>query len=174
MPQSSGFLANVPQDKRNKLIEAVVNSTKTHAESREFKAKNPKSKALEFELELVFEDEQNQQSLNFFQILWNVRHGNREKVASLSARLRLDKERIRGIDWNAAPISYKFQENTASNAYWHENVIYFDRKGIMQNKHEPLKDWHGNYSRDEFARKTADHWNINTWREQEELLSWQQ
>jgi len=172
MWQDTSFLGNIPLHERNRVIETVVEQDKTHAESREFTPKPKNSKALELELELAFEDATVTRNLPVIRILWNVQQGNQERVASLSARLRLNDQRIRGVDRESAPVAYKFREETRTHAYWHHNVYFIDSDGVLKKDHNPLGDWDDNYTTDQFAQKTAELWNINTWREQEELPLW--
>ncbi len=165
------ILGRFPADQRNQILQTFVEQPKSHAESREF---SKSGHGLSTSITLAFVDDAVSRRMPLLPLVWNVRQATPSVHQSLSGRLLLDGNRIRGVDRENVPRSYKFTKETVSEAFWHENILSFDRKGILQNQHASLVDWHASYTADQFAVKTAERWNIQTWREQEDLDLWKQ
>ena len=154
-------------DRRNHVIRRILENVKTHAESREFRLHG---NGLQFESDLFFKEEATNADLAPYSVKWNVEQGNAKDARSYSSRLLSQAgERIRGIDPHSPGATFCYRKETESAAFWHENQIYFDDAGLIQNRHEPLTDWPERFpGPNAFARKVATRWNIETWRDGEE------
>jgi hypothetical protein len=155
-------------DLRNHVIRRIVDNAKTHPESREFR---PDGRGgARFEDALVFTDDKLNEELAVYPLEWHVCQRNTGNPRSLSSSL-LAKVlgRIRGLDANAPHATFRYQQETGSPAFWHENQIGYDQDGVVSNDHVPLPEWPESFrGPNSFARRVAARWNIGTWRDGEE------
>ena len=154
-------------DMRNHVIRRILENPKTHAETREFRSHGS---GQQFEADLFFTDNTINQELAQYPLQWGVRQGNRANPRTFSSRLLAGIfGRIRGLDAHSPGATFLYRKETGSPAFWHENQLYFDADGVLQNEHALLPDWPESFKGPNvFARKVAERWNIETWREGEE------
>lgn len=154
-------------DLRNHVIDRVLGNTKTHAESRTF---TPTGNGQRFETALFFADDALNQELAQYPLRWGVKHGNLQNARTFGSWLLAETlGRIRGLDAQSPGVTFLYRTETRTPAFWHENRYYFDRDGLMQNEHLPLPDWPESFpGPNAFARKVAERWKIETWREGED------
>lgn len=154
---------------RDRVIRKIVENTKTHAEPREFRKHG---NGCRWETSLCFEDDTLNRELAQFPVLWNVEQGNLSISRSFSSRLLAGSMgRIRGVDAQAPGVTFRYQPETATTAFWHENQISYDTAGVHSNVHVPLPDWPENFpGPNAFARRAAKLWCIETWRPAEDNL----
>ncbi|MFA6566734.1 MAG: hypothetical protein WCS96_00840 [Victivallales bacterium] len=156
-------------DQKNKLIDIAVVGRKTHSDALDFrKIKYENHTGYDRTIELSFLDPVANNDFGHHKIEWNITQTDIEYPETMSARLLLDRERIRGIDYNKAPINYKFDVSKTKPIGFHENVISLNRDGLTVNTHISLTDWTLYDNIYNFATSTAERWNIDTWREKNE------
>ena len=87
----------------------------------------------------------------------------------MAAKFFMNSQRIRGIDYEGAPKSFKFDNSTRKTFYWHENQYYYEDNTLV-NRHVPLnpQGWNNGTNLAKLVYKSAKHWNIKTWSDKED------
>ena len=155
-----------PNNYWNHVVDGIIEAVKTHSESREFRRQG---NGLEFKTDLDFKETTKTEEFGHYQPRWEVSEGHLQVAPSLTARVMAKPYgRICGVDFSGFPATHRYEEETLTTSFWHENRPYYDRSGIRHDRHHPL-DWPEELKPHQFAERTAELWNIETWREQPEL-----
>lgn len=152
------------------LFKAVVEEEKTADEDfapRTRKTHDGRMPYAVSDLRLYFTDPEITRYSDDEPIIWHIVQGDADRPMTMKSSLCLKNVRVSSIHPQGAPVRYRYESGTESQAKYHLNIVVCNESGaIIDNQHIDLAQFKVYFSdMPSFAAAIVKVWNIIYWPE---------